>query len=74
MEEEDEDENEQQGEETQRGLSGDAQLLSFESEQMAIADASKLLDHLVDGIMVLHSLTSFFFSRTPKKRFGNHVW
>jgi hypothetical protein len=31
----------QQGGEGRRGLSGDAQLLSFESEQMAIADASK---------------------------------
>ncbi|ORZ18638.1 SMAD/FHA domain-containing protein [Absidia repens] len=41
VEEENDDENEQQSEETQRGLSGDAQLLSFESEQMAIADAKR---------------------------------
>lgn len=47
MEEEEDEEHEgemqhqQQGGEGRRGLSGDAQLLSFESEQMAIADASK---------------------------------
>ncbi|KAI8334751.1 SMAD/FHA domain-containing protein [Chlamydoabsidia padenii] len=45
VEEDDDDEEgesgQQHGEEGRRGLSGDAQLLSFESEQMAIADAKR---------------------------------